>query len=98
MDQVPEEKRRTPQQGRSLATIDAIFEAASQVLEANGVEGFNTNLVAERAGVSIGTLYQYFANKDDIVIGMVRREADTLRKAVTKHLAHAQGRQHSGRL
>lgn len=51
-----------------LATL---LEAAAQVLEAKGLEGFNTNAVAERAGVSIGSLYQYFPSKDALHDQMV---------------------------
>jgi AcrR family transcriptional regulator len=67
-------QRRRPQQARARATVDSILEAAIQVLERSGVDGLNTNSVAERAGVSIGTLYQYFPDKDAILVAMARRE------------------------
>ncbi|HLI67516.1 MAG TPA: helix-turn-helix domain-containing protein [Caulobacteraceae bacterium] len=66
--------RRTPQQARSRATVEAIVEAAAQILERRGPEGFTTSDVAERAGVSIGTLYQYFPDKQAILIAAARRE------------------------
>ena len=66
--------RRRPKQARSRATWEAIVEAAAQVLERRGAEGFNTNAVAERAGVSIGTLYQYFADKQALLLAAARRE------------------------
>ncbi|HTX50374.1 MAG TPA: helix-turn-helix domain-containing protein [Caulobacteraceae bacterium] len=66
--------RRRPKQARSRATWEAIVEAAAQVLERRGAEGFNTNAVAERAGVSIGTLYQYFADKQALLVAAARRE------------------------
>jgi AcrR family transcriptional regulator len=68
------DQRRSPRQARSRATWEAIVEAAAQVLERGGAEGFNTNAVAERAGVSIGTLYQYFPDKQAILAAAAKRE------------------------
>jgi len=67
-------QRRRPRQARARATVDSILEAAAQVLQRSGVEGFNTNAVAERAGVSVGTLYQYFRDKDALLVAVTRRE------------------------
>ncbi len=67
-------QRRRPKQSRSRATWDAILEAASQILERDGAAGFNTASVAERAGVSIGTLYQYFPDKQAILLAAAERE------------------------
>jgi AcrR family transcriptional regulator len=67
-------QRRRPRQARSRATWDAIVEAAAQVLERDGPAGFNTASVAERAGVSIGTLYQYFPDKQAILLAAAERE------------------------
>src|ERR1700730_15789368 len=64
--QAIEIKRRIPRQARAAETVSAILEAAAQVLEAGGLAAFTTNAVAERAGVSIGTLYQYFADKNEV--------------------------------
>ncbi|MFQ6549642.1 TetR/AcrR family transcriptional regulator [Aestuariibius sp. 2305UL40-4] len=58
---------RKPKQGRSKATVAAIQEAAAQILAREGWDGFNTNIVAKRAGVSIGSLYEYFPNKQALV-------------------------------
>jgi AcrR family transcriptional regulator len=66
--------RRRPKQARSRATREAIVEATAQILERRGSEGLNTNAVAERAGVSIGTLYQYFADKQALLVAAARRE------------------------
>lgn len=63
--------RKQPRQARAQATRDAILEAATQILSAHGLAGFNTNAVAERAGVSIGSLYQYFANKDALMAALI---------------------------
>ncbi len=64
--------RKIPRQERAMVTVDAIFEAASQVFSENGYD-VTTDKIAERAGVSIGTLYQYFPNKDAILFGLWRR-------------------------
>lgn len=72
--------RRRPKQGRSIATRDLIFEAAAQILEREGERAFNTNRLAERAGVSVGTIYQYFPNKQAILIAMARREQALLER------------------
>jgi len=67
-------QRRSPRQARSRAACEAIVEAAAQILERDGPGALNTNAVAERAGVSIGTLYQYFPDKQAILIAAARRE------------------------
>jgi AcrR family transcriptional regulator len=75
-------QRRQPRQARAQATRDAIFEAAAQILETEGEAGFNTNRVAERAGVSVGTLYQYFADKRAILVGIALRENARVRERI----------------
>lgn len=67
--------RRIPSQARSAQTVEAICDAAIQVLEEEGLERLTTNRVAERAGVSVGTLYQYFSNKNDLLMALAEREA-----------------------
>lgn len=66
--------RKAPRQRRSAYTVEAILEAAALVLEEGGLEGFNTNAVARRAGASIGTLYQYFPSKDALTLALLKRE------------------------
>ena len=79
-----EKKRRTPRQARAEETVAMILEGAAQILEAGGLAAFTTNAVAERAGVSIGTLYQYFADKQAIVRAIAERELKaTLEKVVS---------------
>ena len=75
----PLRPRKTPSQARAGETVAAIIEAAAQVLEASGAEGFNTNAVAERAGVSIGSLYQYFPGKDALTVALIQRETERFR-------------------
>jgi AcrR family transcriptional regulator len=69
--QVSLEPRKTPVQARSTATVEAIFEATIQVLLEVGADLLTTTRVAERAGVSVGTLYQYFPNKDSLLFAVV---------------------------
>jgi AcrR family transcriptional regulator len=66
--------RRVPAQARSEQTIQVIFEATAQVLNEFGEGALTTNRIAQRAGVSVGTLYQYFDSKESIVLGMLTRE------------------------
>jgi len=82
-----ENVRKTPRQPRARASVDFVLEAAAQVLEATGEAGFNTNAVAERAGVSIGTLYRYFPDKGAILRALAMRETEAHRQAVMAILA-----------
>ncbi len=65
--------RKTPQQSRSVATVEAIHDATVQVLLKDGAEGLTTVHVARRAGVSVGTLYQYFPNKQALLFAVLER-------------------------
>lgn len=69
---IPLSPRKHPRQHRSRATCEAILEAAARILETGGAGSLTTNLVAERAGASIGSLYQYFPNKEAILAGLIR--------------------------
>ncbi|MDY0870670.1 TetR/AcrR family transcriptional regulator [Dongia rigui] len=68
--------RKEPSQSRSKATVEAIIEAATRILSVEGWAGFNTNKVAEAAGVSIGSLYQYFPSKLSLVEAIRRRHIE----------------------
>lgn len=68
------EPRKIPQQARAQATMGVILEGATQVLATEQMAGFNTNAIAERAGTSIGTFYQYFPNKDALLLALIRRQ------------------------
>lgn len=65
--------RKSPRQQRSSQTVESILEAAAHVLDRGGLAAFNTNRVAERAGVSIGSLYQYFPHKDALMAALIER-------------------------
>lgn len=71
---------RLPKQERAKATCAAILEAAAQILEADGEAKLTTNRIAARAGVSIGTLYQYFPNKGAILIAIAQVEHEAWRR------------------
>lgn len=65
--------RKSPSQSRSQKTVDYILEAAAHILEAQGFEGYTTNAIAERAGVSIGSLYQYFPGRDAVTVALIEQ-------------------------
>ena len=70
--------RRRAKQARSQQTIEVVLEAAARVLASEGYAGATTNRIAERAGVSVGTIYQYFADKQQIFDALIRREVEGL--------------------
>jgi AcrR family transcriptional regulator len=81
--------RRIPSQARSEQTIRIIFEATAQVLNDHGEASLTTNRIAERAGVSIGTLYQYFDGKEAIVLAMLAREREQIMTTLDTLLTNA---------
>jgi AcrR family transcriptional regulator len=64
-------RRRTPQQARSKEKVEAILRAARELLIADGPAGFNTNRIAKQAGVGVGSLYEYFPNKQAIISRLI---------------------------
>lgn len=87
----PLKPRKAPQQPRSQQTVAALLEAAAQVLETRGMAGFNTNAVALRAGVSIGSLYQYFPSKESLTLALVQREGERFTAEAQTALAEESG-------
>lgn len=65
------EPRKTPVQARSTVTVEAISEATIQVLLRHGAERLTTTRIAQRAGVSVGTLYQYYPNKQSLLFAVI---------------------------
>lgn len=74
----PIDVRKRPVQRRSAATVEAILEAAARILESDGLAGYTTNAIAGRAGVSVGSLYQYFPNRDALTAALIERESAPL--------------------
>lgn len=70
--------RRRAKQHRSKQTVDTILTAAAQVLKRHGYAAATTARIAERAGLSVGSLYQYFSDKDDVIEGLLARESERL--------------------
>src|ERR1700730_660864 len=81
--------RKTPVQTRAAVTVGAISEATIQVLLRDGVERLTTTRVAERAGVSVGTLYQYYPNKQSLLFAVLADHLDKVAAAVETACAQA---------
>lgn len=83
----PHLMRKQPVQARSKATVNAIVEAAARVLSDQGWAGFTTNKVAEAAGVSIGSYYQYFPDKNSLIDAILERHFQDCRSVMKRALA-----------
>src|SRR5262245_41986131 len=83
-------QRRKPTQARARTTMETIFEATAGLIERDGIAALNTNRIAQRAGVSIGTLYEYFPNKEAILIAMARKRLAEDERVVRQALATAE--------
>lgn len=79
--------RKKPRQARASATQALIVEAAARILEDTTAPSFTTNAIAERAGVSVGSLYQYFPDKEAILASLLRREWQNMLEAMTVSLS-----------
>jgi AcrR family transcriptional regulator len=81
--------RKHPQQGRSRETVDALLEATAQLLVRDGIEKVSTNKIALKAGVSIGSLYQYFPSKEALIAELLDRHYNEMsritKEAMTIH-------------
>ena len=85
--------RKRPVQARSRETVAAILEAAAHVFAQRGVAGFTTNHVAVRAGVSIGSVYQYFPDKDALLAALVERDMQSAHDAMLAALQRLRERE-----
>jgi len=81
--------RKQPRQSRSRVTVDAILEATAQVSIAEGYDKLNTARIAERAGVSVGSLYQYFPNKNALIASLVDLHANRIAATMEQALAES---------
>ena len=79
--------RKMPSQERSRATIDAILDATARVLQREGFDRASTNRVAEAAGVSIGSLYQYFPSKEALVAALAERHMQQMFARLSSEMA-----------
>ncbi|MDJ0635320.1 MAG: TetR/AcrR family transcriptional regulator [Xenococcaceae cyanobacterium MO_188.B29] len=80
--------RKLPQQERSRLTVEAILEATTHILTEKGYDKTNTNLIAERAGVSIGSLYQYFPNKKSLIVALREEHSKEIAELLAAKFNH----------
>lgn len=92
MPQKNYEPRKKPNQKRSHVTFDAILEASAQLLAELGYAGTTTNGIAERAGVSIGSLYEYFPGKDAIFAALKTRLDSETFASVLQQVENVEGK------
>lgn len=83
--------RKSPRQARSTATVEAIHAATIQVLLRAGVSKLTTTRVAERAGVSVGTMYQYYPHKQALLFAVLERQLKLIGAAMQRAVARLHG-------
>src|SRR5947199_10350657 len=83
----PTNPRKSASQKRSRATVDALVEATARILVREGFDKASTNRIAEVAGVSVGSLYQYFPNKEALVAAVIDRHQQKIMQTVRGELA-----------
>ncbi|MBK6847886.1 MAG: TetR/AcrR family transcriptional regulator [Proteobacteria bacterium] len=88
------EPRKRPVQRRSLATVDQVLTAAAQVFETFGYAAGTTNRIAERAGVSVGTLYQYFPSKEAVAVALLERHIQETNRKLHEWVGHMVAKRH----
>jgi AcrR family transcriptional regulator len=81
--------RKLPRQARSRATFDAVVEACARLLDEGDLASLTTNRIAERAGVSIGSLYEFFPSREAILMVLAERRLEALREGVEAALERA---------
>ena len=82
------EPRKQPRQRRSAETVARILDAAARIFDERGYRATTTNHVAERAGVSIGSLYQYFPNKDALLVALAEHHIDAVAQQFGERLLY----------
>ncbi len=81
--------RRRPRQARSEITVDAIYEATAQIIEREGADRITTKRISEVSGFSIGTFYQYFHDRDSLLMAMAMAHRDRLIERLKTTLAES---------
>ena len=89
--QPPVKMRKNAKQARATQSVSTILEATTQLLERAEIEQISTNHIAERAGVSIGTLYQYFPNKTAIFVAIAEQDIEQRFNLVAEAIEKADG-------
>src|ERR1700729_3149422 len=82
--------RKNASQERSRLTVDALLEATARILVREGFDKASTNRIAEVAGVSVGSLYQYFPSKEALVAALIDRHNQEVMRAVQNELSEVQ--------
>jgi AcrR family transcriptional regulator len=95
MHRKPLEPRKQPIQRRSLTTVAELLLAAAQVFEEQGYAAGTTNRIAARAGVSIGTLYQYFPNKEALAVALLERHVEETVRRLEEWVGHMVAERHA---
>ena len=80
-------QRRVPQQSRSRDRVARLLDAASQLVVSGGVDALSTRAIAAAAAVPVASLYQYFADKDDILLALVERDIEEMDARVATGIA-----------
>lgn len=83
--------RKPPQQSRSRVTVSVILDAAVRIMDQEGADAATTTRIAEVAGVSVGTLYQYFGNRDSILDALQDREFERATEFMLRVLSEKSG-------
>ena len=78
--------RRVPQQSRSRRRVEAILDATARAVVQRGVDAVGTRLIAVEAGVPVASLYQYFADKDEILLALVERDIAEMDRRLAERL------------
>jgi AcrR family transcriptional regulator len=78
--------RRVPQQSRSRRRVESILDAAARAVVERGVDAVGTRLIAQEAGVPVASLYQYFADKDEILLALVERDVEEMDRRLAERL------------
>ena len=87
MKKTPKKSVRSPVQDRAKETVSTILTAATHLFDREGIDGASTNKIAEHAGVGIGSLYQYFRNKDQIVKALTQKVIDSKMEVIREVLS-----------